>query len=484
MISVAQALEQAVGHHQAGNFAAAEQLYRQILQVQPDHFDALHLLGVIACQFNRPEKGAEHITAALRINPLVAEAHNNLGNAFQSLGKIREATSAYRQALLINPNYAQPHNNLGNVFEEQDQLDEAIACYRQAIAVQPDYADAYNNLGFALRVQGKLDEAAANYQQAVRIIPNSAEFHKNLGVIWLLQGNLKDGWAEYEWRFRGEGFSLQEYSQPLWDGTQLDGRTILIHPDQGLGDIINFVRYVPMVQKMGGRVLLPCSVELARLLKTCAGIEQIIPAGAPLPPFDVHIPLLCLPRLLGSTAIERIPTDVPYLSADPELVERWRSRLEHVQGLRVGLTWWSSPSHRGHKRKSVPLDRFLPLAKIPGVSLVSLQKGPGVEQLEQYPGLALNLGPELSDLAETAAVLKCLDLVISIDTALCHLAGALAIPTWVPLPFAPDWRWLMERADTPWYPTMRLFRQKRLGDWQEPFKRIAGELAANIDKGS
>ncbi len=279
MISVAQALEQAVGHHQAGHFAAAEQLYRQILQVQPDHFDALHLLGVIACQFGRPEKGAEHITAALRINPLVAEAHNNLGNAFQSLGKISEAISAYRQALLINPNYAQPNNNLGNVFEEQDQLDKAIACYRQAITVQPDYADAYNNLGFALRVQGRLDEAAASYQQAIRLNPNSPEFHKNLGIIWLLQGNLKDGWTEYEWRFRGEGFSLQEYPRPLWDGTPLHGRTILIHPDQGLGDIINFVRYVPMVHKLGGRVLLPCSVELARLLKSCAGVEQIIPVG-------------------------------------------------------------------------------------------------------------------------------------------------------------------------------------------------------------
>ena len=295
-------------------------------------------------------------------------------------------------------------------------------------------------------------------------------------------GRFEQGWAGYEWRWKCKEFgSLPPFQPPLWDGSFLDGRTILVHAEQGLGDTLQFIRYVPSLHQRGGRVILMCQPPLVRLLTRSPGIERLLAHGDPVPEFDVHTPLLSLPRLLGTT-LESVPADVPYLEAEPQLVEAWRHRLGSYPGFKVGIVWQGNPKFRLDRLRSIPLAQFAPLARVPGVHQFSLQKGPGAEQLaavtDRFP--VTDLGRRLDDFMDTAAVLKNLDLVISVDTAIAHLAGALGIPVWVALPFAPDWRWLMGREDSPWYPTMRLFRQTRPGQWEDVFHHIAEALQRRL----
>ena len=295
-------------------------------------------------------------------------------------------------------------------------------------------------------------------------------------------GRFEQGWPGYEWRWKCKEFgSLPPFQPPLWDGSSLDGRTILVHAEQGLGDTLQFIRYVPSLHQRGGRVILMCQPPLVRLLTRSPGIERLLAHGDPVPEFDVHTPLLSLPRLLGTT-LESVPADVPYLEAEPQLVEAWRHRLGSYPGFKVGIVWQGNPKFRLDRLRSIPLAQFAPLARVPGVHLFSLQKGPGAEQLaavtDRFP--VTDLGRRLDDFMDTAAVLKNLDLVISVDTAIAHLAGALGIPVWVALPFAPDWRWLMGREDSPWYPTMRLFRQTRPGQWEDVFHHIAEALQRRL----
>ena len=295
-------------------------------------------------------------------------------------------------------------------------------------------------------------------------------------------GRFEQGWPGYEWRWKCKEFgSLPPFHPPLWDGSPLDGRTILVHAEQGLGDTLQFIRYAPLVHQRGGRVILVCQPPLIGLLTRSPGVERLVAQGEALPDYDVHVPLMSLPGLLGTT-LESVPADVPYLDAEPQLVEAWRHRLGSYPGFKVGIVWQGNPKFRLDRRRSIPLAQFAPLARVPGVHLFSLQKGPGAEQLaavtDRFP--VTDLGRRLDDFMDTAAVLKNLDLVISVDTAIAHLAGALGIPVWVALPFVPDWRWLMDREDSPWYPTMRLFRQARPGQWEDVFQRIAEALQRRL----
>jgi hypothetical protein len=263
----------------------------------------------------------------------------------------------------------------------------------------------------------------------------------------------------------------------LWDGSDLHGRTILLWTEQGLGDSIQFVRYAPLVAARGGRVLLHVPESLAALLAACPGVGRVVTEDEPLPDFDCHAPLMSLPLLLGTT-LESIPAAVPYLSADPARIERWRRELDGVAGLKVGVAWQGNPAHKKDRQRSFPLTRFEPIARISGVRLFSLQKGFGAEQLEGGVSFPITeLGSRLLDLTDTAAVLANLDLLICPDTSPAHLAGALGVPVWVALPFACDWRWLADREDSPWYPTLRLYRQERQGDWDPVFERITSDLA-------
>ena len=353
--------------------------------------------------------------------------------------KLSEAIVCYQRALTLRPDLAEAHCNLGVALFDQGKLAEAVACYHHALSAKPDYAQAHSNLGVALAEQGKLQEALACYRQAIRLEPDYAEAHFNLAYFSLLDGRFDEGWSEYEWRLTRRDITSPPFEQPLWDGSSLHGKTILLFNEQGLGDTLHFIRHAPLVKQAGGTVMVQCQPPLVRLLTTCAGIDHVVPEGTPIPVFDVQAPLLSLPRILR-TNLANIPADIPYLRADPELSGSWQRKLAGIQGCKVGIVWQGNPDHGLDRRRSVPLLAFAPLAEVPGVRLVSLQKGAGREQLPELADRLhlLDLADELEDFADTAALLSNLDLVITVDTAVAHLAGALGITVWLALPIVPD----------------------------------------------
>jgi tetratricopeptide (TPR) repeat protein len=465
-----------------GQIDQAVECFQQALRARPDFPEAHNNLGALLIQNGKSAEALDHCRAALRLRPTYEEAHNNLGNALQHLGKTEEAIAHHREALRLNPNYADALNNLGVAFQRLGRLEEAVAQCTNALLIKPDYAEAHNNLGMALRLQGNWDEALVHYQRALQLKPDYPDPHWNEALVWLVRGDFERGWPEYEWRWTQPGFLRRSFPQPLWDGSDLNGRTILLHTEQGLGDTLHFVRYASVVHQRGGRIVLECQPPLLRLLAGVPGIDRLVAQGEPLPEFDVHAPLLGLPAIFRTT-VDTIPAAVPYLHADDKLVQRWRKELESLGGFKVGIAWQGNPGFLHDLLRSIPLKHFARLAQVEGVRLVSLQKGPGVDQLGDLAGRfpVLDLGTRLDEesgaFMDTAAVMVNLDLVITSDTAIPHLAGGLGVPVWLALALSPDWRWLLERADSPWYPTMRLFRQTRCGDWDDVFERMAEELS-------
>lgn len=351
-----------------------------------------------------------------------------------------------------------------------------------AVALHPDHAGAWNSLGLTLHQQGELDAAVACYSRAHQLDPDNVEVRWNRALAWLVQGDFERGWPEYEWRWKSPKAESLPYSErPRWDGSPLGGAPILLHANQGLGDTIHFIRYAPLVKARGGTVIVQCQPELIPLLSNCVGIDLLAANEEPPPIFAVQAPMLSLPGILGTT-VETIPSEVPYITADPTLVAQWGKRLSSVKGCRVGIIWQGNPKHYWDHRRSFSLNYFEQLTRIDGVRLISLQKSSGVEQLDAASGRfpIIALGGHFDDaggaFTDTAAVLNHLDLVITPDTAVAHLAGAMGVPTWMALCFSSDWRWLRERNDSPWYPSLRLFRQERLGDWEGVFARMADDL--------
>jgi tetratricopeptide (TPR) repeat protein len=524
--TISEALAFALRYHQAGRLQEAEQIYRQILAVEPNQAQAWHRLGVVAQQVGRHELALEYIARALTLRPDYAEAQSDLGNSFkeqlrldasiacyrralelnpglvearynlgnvlQQQGQLDEAIVQYREALSHRPNYAEAYNNLGNALFEQRKLDEAVACYRRALELKPDFAEAHVNLGNALKCQGKLDEAFAYYGRAVELRADYADAHLCQSYVMLLRGDFERGWPEHEWRWKTIYQPAREFPQPLWDGTSLHGQMILLHAEQGLGDTVQFVRYVPLVKERGARVILACQTPLIGLLASCPGVDCLVGEGVIQASFDVHAPLLSLPRIFKTT-VDTIPANVPYLKADAALVAQWREKLTAINGLRIGINWQGRGGRGDYRQRDIPLECFASLAQVPGVRLISLQKGPRVGAADQgvatfelagegQPGI-LDLGDidqTRGAFMDTAAIMMNLDLVITSDTSTPHLAGALGVPVWVALPFAPDWRWLLDRSDSPWYPTMRLFRQKSPGDWKSVFEEIEAALRRRL----
>jgi tetratricopeptide (TPR) repeat protein len=496
-----------------GKLDEAVAQFREALRLRPDLARAHHNLGIALSQQGRLGEAAESLRIALRLKPDYAEAHYNLGNMLGELGERQEALECYRRAVQARPDYADALNNLGKLLTdlgrpaeaavvlrqaarlrpgfvvalnnlglalaELERFAEAEACYLEALRLDPACADAHSNLGNAYKESGRLDEALASYQIAVWLQPDAASTHWNRALTWLQAGDYERGWPEYEWRWRRKSSRPRPFRQPLWDGTPLGGRTILLHPEQGYGDTIQFLRYAPLVKARGGRVLLECHPALAPLLSSCPGLDGTVPEGGPLPDFDVQAPLMSLPALLGTT-LATVPAEVPYLSPPAPLAERWRERLGAVKAFRVGVAWQGNRHHPWDRRRSFALAQLRPLARVEGVRLVSLQKGPGAAQLSGCDFPVMDLAAELDEQSgaflDTAAVMKSLDLVVTADTAVGHLAGALAVPVWVALARVADWRWLLDRQDSPWYPTMRLFRQQETGDWGAVFWRMAAEL--------
>jgi tetratricopeptide (TPR) repeat protein len=513
--TVARAWNQARGHYEAGRTAEAGRGCRQVLDAEPCHAEALHLLGVMAHQAGQNDVAAERLGQAARLCPDNAGFHYNRGVALQMLGRLDEAVASYGQALRLHPDHADAHHNLGFALTRRGSPHEAEAHYRAAVRLQPDHAEAHHNLALLLRQEGRLPEAVAHFREAIRIRPDHVQALHNLGLalvglgevedglahyervlrlrpdepetrfcrslVWLLRGDFARGWAEYEWRWRSRLAPPMRHTQPAWDGSGLAGKAVLLHAEQGLGDTLQFVRYASLVKQRGGTVIVECQPALVPLLRSCPGIDRVVVPGESLPPIDAQTPLLSLPRIFATTA-ETISAPVPYVFADEQLVERWRRELSGLRAFKVGVAWQGSPTHLWDRQRSVPLEHFAPLAAVPGVRLISLQHGYGREQAESVAARFAVLdffdrGDETGGtFADTAAVMKSLDLVITCDTAVAHLAGALGVPVWVALAYGPDWRWLLGREDSPWYPTMRLFRQARPGDWDGVFARMAAAL--------
>lgn len=468
----------------AGQTADATLAFEQAVRLRPAWADARKLAGVALRLQGRLEEAIEHSREAVRLAPDMAEAHNNLGSMLEESGCVEESIVSLREALRLRPDFANAYSNLGIALYRQSHYAEALALYRQAITLDPGLAEAHHNLGNVLFDLGQSDEALTCFSTAIRLRPHYREPHLGRARIWLSRGEFELGWREFEWRLSPH--ELRRCRQPRWDGSELAGRTILLDTEQGLGDTLQFVRYGALLQEMGANVLLACQPRLARLLAAgCPVVDQVVPQGESAPAFDVYCPLLSLPGLLR-TNLANVPVEIPYIKPDPSLVESWRVELSRLPGFKIGIAWQGSVFYRGDRERSIPLAEFERLALVPGVTLISLQKGAGLDQLpdarRRFP--LVDFGNRVDEQAgaflDTAAIMMSLDLVVACDSAVCHLAGALGVPAWVALSSVPDWRWLLNREDSPWYPSLRLFRQHEPGNWSEVFERMASAVNGHI----
>jgi len=484
-MTIQQALQMAFQHHQAGRLREAEPIYRQILSVQPDHPDVLHLMGILSSQAGRADVSVEFLRRRVALAPESAAIYVDLGTVLRATGQIEPAIAAFERAAALQPDLLNAHNSLAVTLHQYGRLDDAVQAYRRVLALRPDFHEARNNLGTALMHKGQIEDAIAVYRETLRLRPDEALTHHNLGMVLLMKGDFANGWAEYEWRTRSSelGTLAPNLAKPRWDGSDLTGRRILLHMEQGAGDTFHFARYAPMLRQRGARIILACRPETVALMRSLAGVEQFVTTGDPMPEFDVHCSLLSLP-LHFKTTLDNIPANVPYLHADPALVNHWRPRVAGLGGrLKIGLVWAGRPDQPNDRNRSMSLDTLAPLAQAPGITFVSLQKGAASDQARNPPA-GLNLvdwTSELTNFSDTAALIETLDLVLTVDTSVAHLAGALGKPVWVMLAYVADWRYLLNREDSPWYPTMRLFRQSRIGDWQQPIQRVVQSLRSLVN---
>jgi len=472
---------------QQGCASKAAASLREAVRLKPDYSEAYYSLAGVLCDLGRRDEALGQYRKALELRPEDVRICNNLGLTLAELGRHGEAAVYLRQAIRLDPKNKEAHNNLGLALEGQGLFEQAESCFHDALRLDPAYAEAHVNLGNSYKERQRLDEAQACYDWALMHQPQSALAWYNRALALLQAGDYERGWPLSEWRWQCPSTPVRPFRQPRWDGSSLEGKTILLWCEQGLRDAIQFVRYGSLVKGRGGKVIGECSAKLQDVFATCSGLDQVVTEGEPLPDFDVQIPLLSLPAIFGTT-LATVPAAVPYLHADPSLVQRWRNRLGK-QSFKIGLVWQGEPRHAWDRWRSVPLQEMRALAEIRGVRLISLQYGLKAEQvLLSKPGFTVEVLENQKSFADTAAILANLDLLVSVDSAPAHLAGAMGVPVWVPLAEVSDWRWVIGREDTPWYPTLRLFRQRRLGEWNDVFDRIAGELrrevAARMTQGS
>jgi tetratricopeptide (TPR) repeat protein len=518
--------EQAFASHRRGELAQAEQLYRQVLEAAPSSFAARHMLGVLMAQTGATAEALEWIGSALALKPdapdalfnygnvlkgagrldealaayegalaarpdyaaaqaaagqtreLLAEALNRSGNACRAAGRTDESLADYDRALALAPHYADALNNRAVALWSLGRFDEAVAGFDAALAVKPDYVEAHYNRGNALRDMLRLDDAKESFDRAIALDPGFAPAHRNKGFCALLQGDFAAGLPLYEWRKRlNPPIEARVYPQPLWTGAEdINGKTLFLYAEQGLGDAIQFYRFVAPLLARGARVILSVQDVLLRLLENSGPKVEVVGAGAVPAAFDYHIPLMSLPLALGVTAAT-IPADIPYLKAEAERAARWTARIGE-KGFKIGIAWQGARG--GVTSRAMPLRCFEGLSRLEGVRLISLQKGFGAEQRAALPwveslGEDFDQGPDA--FLDSAAVMQNLDLVITLDSALAHLAGALGRPVWVALKQVPDWRWFLGHSDSPWYPTMTLFRQTADGDWAGVFAQMQSQVA-------
>ena len=470
-----------------GRWGEALEAYDAALTLRPGDAELHTARANVLCDLDRPDQALEAYDRAIALKPDHAEAWSNRMVALRDLRRPEEALASCERAIALEPDNAQAHNKRGGALYEFQRLDEALASFDRAIALDPNDAQAHLNRAVILNQQRRFDEAMASFDRALALKPNDPEAHFHQAMCRLTLGDEAAGWRQYEWRWRTRQFedAGRDFPMPLWLGDQsLKGRTVLVHAEQGLGDALQFCRYAPVLADLGATVVLEVYPNLVRLMERLAGVGAVIGRGAALPECDFHIPLMSLPLALGARAHEHA---APYLSPDPADVTAWARRLDGVEGFRVGLCWAGGArpdqpiAHAIDLRRSLPLEAFRPLADIPGVRFVSLQKGPPAAEIVtagDWPsGPIVDRTHELHDFADTAALVANLDLVIACDTSAAHLAGAVGKPVWILNRFDSCWRWGHGREDSPWYPTGRLFNQTEPGDWASVIKAVKDRLA-------
>ncbi|HEV3137642.1 MAG TPA: tetratricopeptide repeat protein [Pirellulales bacterium] len=468
--------------------------YRRAIQFAPQFAGAHYNLGTALVDQDRLEEAICAFREALRLNPEFTEAYCGLGSTMRRQGQVDDAIACFEHALRLDPDSSMARVNMGWAYRDHGLLDKAETCYHdalqrqgehdhqvrhEAVSIQSDRAHALCGLGMLDLMRGELAKAADYFQRVLQFAPSQTDARMGLEMAQLGQGGWLAGWPDHADYLQRRSSSQRQFHQPRWDGSPLEGRTILVHAFHGFGDVIHFIRYSPLIHKRGGRVLHEVHEKLIPLLDQ-SGFGNLISFGSALPEFDVQVSLLSLPGIFQTT-LDTVPADIPYLVVDARRTESWAARLADWSGFKIGIHWQGNTAYSLDRCRSLPLERFAPLAKIPGVHLISLQKGTGSEQIAQVADSFIVHGLDGFDdcggaFLDTLAVMKNLNLVITCDSAMGHLAGALGVPVWVALSTRSDWRWLRDRQDTPWYPTMRLFRQSRLGQWGEVFDRMAGEL--------
>jgi len=476
--------------HRQGRAAEADSFYRRAVALEPEFTTAWMNLGLAHFELGNYDAAEEFEREALRLDPELADAHNHLGMIHYRRGRLAEAENCFRSALRLNPSHAHATLNLGSVRQVFDHPDEAEGLFRRAIALGASPAQASSNLALCLLEQVRPAEAAALCREALADRPDYPEAKTNLALSLMMMGQLKEGWEHYEtrWEVEAKARPVPQLTQPRWTGQKLNGETVLLYAEQGYGDTLQFCRYVPMAAAAGGRVVLVVPRPLRRLMMSLEGVSVLLADDDDtLPAFDYHCPLLSLPHVFG-TELDSIPDETPYLKADPHA---WTGVLAQMPGLKVGLVWAGrSRTEQPHaaaldKRRSMHLHDMAPLFSVPGASFVSLQLGPPARQMRNLPEGAVlhDVSGRIADWADTADLIAGLDLVISVDTAVAHLAGALGKPVWMLNRFDSCWRWFVGRDDTPWYPTMRLFRQTERNNWTDVVERVRDALTAVVGVG-
>ncbi|HSZ67062.1 MAG TPA: tetratricopeptide repeat protein [Xanthobacteraceae bacterium] len=510
-------LRRALQAYEAGDLAKADRLYTAVLQEEPNNFDALHGLGKLSCDCRRFDAALALIQRALTIDPGRADGFSSLGLVFYYLRRLNDALTSFNEGLRLAPDDAELLNQRGVALLELGRCDEALTSFAHALAAEPTSLDALGNYGNALLKLNRPSAAIAAYDRALAIVPRNAGLLTNRAIalrkldrphealmsvtralaskpdfaqarfvdslVRLTLGDFRAGWRAYESRWQGRNLAAQRrnFPAPLWlGGGSLEGKTVLLHAEQGFGDTLQFVRYAPLVVRQGAKVVLEVQRELVRLLEGLDGVAAVIARGETLPSFDLHCPLLSLPLAFG-TEPATIPAPVPYIAAAGDEIRLWRELLPRGRR-RIGVAWAGDPAHDNDVNRSMRLKALAPVFDIPDVDFVSLQYKTGekdVGTLQDFPNL-FRLERSFRDFADTAAVVASLDAVISVDSAVAHLAGAMGKELFVLLPLGADFRWLRERADSPWYPTARLLRQTQFGDWSGVIESLAAELRARF----
>ena len=507
-------MNKALQLHRQGRLDEADRIYEEVLRIDAANHQALHYSGVVAIQKSQYQRAVELIRRSIALHPDDPDAYGNLGVALLNLDRMDEALSSLDRAIGNKPDYAEACFNRGLVFLAQHRYEEALENYRRAVSIRPDYAEVlsnqasllhalgrhgeaveayrqvlavkpddavtYNDLGVVLQEMNRADEAFASYDRAIELQPGNPVIYWNKSVGKLLFGEYEEGWVLNEWRWKVvDALKLEHHSyvQPRWTGREpLRDKTILLYSEQGLGDTIQFARYIQMVAYLGARIILGVDPSLVTLLGQIHGITSLVSKGQKLPRFDYHCPLMSLPRLFRTT-VDSIPFSTKYLSSDPERVDRWRRRLGTKSSPRIGLAWSGNPELNKDANRSIELARLI--KSLPdGFDYYSLQKDLRAHDRAtlRQGGMIRHLGDELQDFSDTAALCDLMDLVISVDTALVHLAGALGRPVWLLNRFDTCWRWLTDREDSPWYASMKIYRQQKPGDWDAVLQRVAGDL--------